>query len=417
MIKIAFISAVWKRPEVFQHFVRGIKNITQAFPHIEFKTFVAGSEGEASEQMVTKHSNFFYVEVPNEPLAEKHNAALRLSLTHRPDYVICLGSDDILSPSLVQVYLDEINKGAESITLKDFYFYDLTSGKASYWGGYIDHRRGNCAGAGALISARLLDLWRWKIWRTTHNKVLDNSLHDRLSITPHARVSLSLKEKGVYAVDLKSNTNMTPFELWPNTVYIPREEIVNEFSYLALPKGNDISDFAYVHPNVIMGDGNVVLEGAIIREGVVMGDDNVVGPYCIVGEAPEKTGWFDKPAGVSIGSNNRFTKQCTIDSGTERKTVVGNNVLMLKGAHCGHDAVINDNVVLSCNTIVGGWTEVGANSNVGLGAAIHQRLQIPEGVMIGMNSTVTKKSVLAPYRKYAGSPVKDIGSNIKVVLD
>ena len=31
--------------------------------------------------------------------------------------------------------------------------------------------------------------------------------------------------------------------------------------------------------------------------------------------------------------------------------------------------------------------------------------------MVGMNSTIIKKSKLEPYQKYAGSPVKHIGSN------
>ena len=46
-----------------------------------------------------------------------------------------------------------------------------------------------------------------------------------------------------------------------------------------------------------------------------------------------------------------------------------------------------------------------------MGAAIHQKSNIPEGVMIGMNAVVTKKSVLFSNLKYAGVPVRYIGSN------
>ena len=413
-MKIAIITAVWQRPQVFKFFAEGVQKLIKDFPHISIECFVAGSEGETSKQMVTKHPNFYYVEVPNEPLAEKHNSSLRLALTHKPNYVICLGSDDIISSELFQVYLDEIERGMEVVLFKDFYFYDLVSGRASYWGGYTDYRAGRCVGAGAMIHSRLLDIWRWKIWRPNHNKVLDNSLHDRLQATPCKQTVLSLKEKGAYAVDLKSSTNMTPFELWPNTVEIPPQELRDAFPYLNLPIGNKIHPLAHIHPDAKLGDGNTIMEGAIIREGVIMGDNNFVGPYCIIGDAPEKVGWFDKQGSVIIGSNNRFTKQVTIDAGTERSTAIGDNNIFLKNAHVGHDAQISNNSIFSCNSVIGGFTKVSDNCNFGLGSVVHQRLEIPEGIIVGMNSTVTKTSELKPYRKYVGSPVKDIGENVKL---
>jgi len=174
---------------------------------------------------------------------------------------------------------------------------------------------------------------------------------------------------------------------------------------------NQISDFSFVDPNVIIGDNNTICEGAIIRAGVQIGDNNYIGPYCIIGDDPEKVGWFGNPFGVCIGSGNRFTKQVTIDSGTERYTRIGDNVLMLKNAHCGHDSIIRDNVVLSCNSVIGGWTVVNSGCNFGLGAIAHQRLDIPEGCMFGMNAVVTKTSKLSPNRKYVGVPVKDIAPN------
>lgn len=174
---------------------------------------------------------------------------------------------------------------------------------------------------------------------------------------------------------------------------------------------NKIHPSAFVDPSVIIGTGNTICEGVIIRAGVQIGDGNYIGPYCIIGDFPEKAGYFETPGKVLIGSNNRFTKQCTIDSGTEGPTIVKNNCILLKSAHVGHDAYLHDNVTLSCNAMVGGFTEVKQGCNIGLGAAIHQRLVVPENCMIGMNSTVTKKSVLQAGRKYAGSPCRDIGSN------
>jgi UDP-N-acetylglucosamine acyltransferase len=176
---------------------------------------------------------------------------------------------------------------------------------------------------------------------------------------------------------------------------------------------NQIDYGAQVHPSVRMGKGNVIRAGAVICEGVEIGHNNYIGPGCIIGDYPEKIGYFDKFGKVSIGNGNRFTKQVTIDSGTEGITVVENDTILLKNAHLGHDSYIESKVVLSCNVCIGGHTRVGENTNFGLGAVAHQRLIIPEGIMVGMNSTITKKTVLKPNRKLVGSPARDIGPNIR----
>lgn len=176
---------------------------------------------------------------------------------------------------------------------------------------------------------------------------------------------------------------------------------------------NVIDYGATVHHNVRMGKGNIIRAGAVICEGVELGDNNYIGPGCIIGDYPEKIGYFDKFGRVIIGNNNRFTKQVTIDSGTESTTIIENNTILLKNAHVGHDACIKSGVTLSCNVCIGGHTFVGEKTNFGLGAVAHQRLVIPPGCMVGMNSTITKKTAMEPGRKYAGSPARDIGSNIR----
>ena len=83
----------------------------------------------------------------------------------------------------------------------------------------------------------------------------------------------------------------------------------------------------------------------------------------------------------------------------------------MKGVHVGHDAMINIEAILSCHVLIGGWVEVGFNTNIGLGAVVHQRVKIPPRCMIGMNSTVIKKSEMKEGGKYAGSPIRYIGEN------
>ncbi len=233
-MKITIISAVWQRPHVFRLFAEGLHKLIDAHStEVTFRVIIAGSEGEKSQKMVTDEG-FDYVEAPNDQLAKKFNATTRMAKGDNPDFVLLLGSDDIISADTFQIYLDKIKEQPkiDFIGLTDFYFYDLNTGKAAYWGGYADHRKGAVCGAGVLVSRNLMRLWGWAPWSPKHNHILDDSINIKRKRTPHKDYTFSLKEHGVVSVDLKSNTNMTPFELWPNTNFIDSQIITDEFSFI-----------------------------------------------------------------------------------------------------------------------------------------------------------------------------------------
>lgn len=182
------------------------------------------------------------------------------------------------------------------------------------------------------------------------------------------------------------------------------EYIINMSEYGDRMKELDV----YVSPQ-----DNYIHPTAQIGPDVVLGKGNYIGPFCIIGfPAEHKAFWGLPQKGVVIGNNNVFTGLVTIDSGTEKATTIGNNCWFLKHSHAGHDAEIGDEVTISCGAKVGGHAIIHSRSNIGLNACIHQRVRVPEGCMIGMNAAVTKKTELSPFRKYAGVPAKDIGSNL-----
>jgi len=153
---------------------------------------------------------------------------------------------------------------------------------------------------------------------------------------------------------------------------------------------------------------------AVIGENVEIGDGTYIGPFCIIGYPAEHKTYWDKPVGkVIIGKNCVITGHVTIDAGTNHPTIIGDNVWMLKHSHVGHDAIVENDCTISCGAKVGGHAVIHKKSNLGLNACVHQWVIVPEGCMIGMNAAVTKKLEMEPFRKYAGVPAKDIGSNIR----
>ena len=223
-MKISMVTGLWKRPDVFEMFAKGVHNLG-----IEIDVIVAGSEGEQSRKMVEAHG-FHYIEIPNQPLAKKMNATTLKAKELGSDYVICMGSDDIMSPELMQLYIKFMNEGYEFIGIQDMYFYDTVSRKSLYWGGYRDSKRWmHTAGAARCISSTLMDKWQWQPWKVSDSAFLDNSMQGR--IMGRQKV-INIRKEGLFALDIKSSTNMTPFARWDNTRLIDTETIKKEFPYV-----------------------------------------------------------------------------------------------------------------------------------------------------------------------------------------
>lgn len=156
---------------------------------------------------------------------------------------------------------------------------------------------------------------------------------------------------------------------------------------------------SYIHPT------------AIIYPNVIIEPNVYIGAYCIIGAPAEWKGHEEENGGVLIMEGSRLTGLVTVDAGTMRRTVIGSNCYLMKHSHVGHDAIVSSDCTISCGAKIGGHTIIEPRCNIGLNAVIHQKLRIPEGCMIGASSFVGKKSILKPFHKYAGVPVRELGEN------
>tara|TARA_B000000609_G_C24095992_1_gene305663 strand:+ start:122 stop:790 length:669 start_codon:yes stop_codon:yes gene_type:complete len=175
---------------------------------------------------------------------------------------------------------------------------------------------------------------------------------------------------------------------------------------------------------------NLIHETAIIEENVTIGDNNFIGPYCLitgntivgdnnrfeayvsVGTPAEHRDYFKSSSGsVIIGNGNIIREFVTINGSTKNVTKVEDNITLLRGSHLGHDAIIESNVNISCNAMVGGHTYIMKGSNLGLNVLVHQFQIIGSFSMIGMGSVVTKKIKIEPGFTWVGNPVSKLKTN------
>lgn len=226
MKKLAVVVPVWGRWNIFDMFARNIHRLQNEIKDCEIVCCVAGSEGKTSEDKARKNG-FDYVEWPNPPLGQKVNRAAMLAKKHNPDWCLMMGSDDLISPELLNKYLEYTE---DYIYVTDGYFYDLVSGKALYWAGYNRQDNiGHPLGAGRMLSRNLMNQLNWQPWceDKLHN-LLDTSMNKRLGKCTYTKRALKCISDGML-VDIKSHENMTPFSRWPNSEFIKPDVIIEEF--------------------------------------------------------------------------------------------------------------------------------------------------------------------------------------------
>lgn len=178
-------------------------------------------------------------------------------------------------------------------------------------------------------------------------------------------------------------------------------------------KRNIVDATAKVGERVRLGMGNYIGPYCVIHDGVTIGDNNYFESHTVIGAMPEhKLAWSSfTNKGVLIGSNNRFSSFVTVDGGFTSETSIYNNCYFLRGSHVGHDVIIESDCGVHCNVILGGHSRIMKNAYLGLGAVLNPKCVIGAYSLVGSNSTVLQKSIVAPFTKHVGNPCYYIGPN------
>lgn len=182
----------------------------------------------------------------------------------------------------------------------------------------------------------------------------------------------------------------------------------------------EITHGNYIHPTAIvgryveLGQNNYIGPYCIIRDNTFIGDGNRFESHCVINSLPEhKKFWINGTSfGTIIGNNNIIREFTTINAGTEQDTEIGDNNIILRGGHVGHDVTIENNVTISCNVLLGGFAKVMSGVNCGLGSIVHQYSVLGHYSMLGMGTIVTKSSKIEPGKIYVGSPAVFLKENI-----
>lgn len=159
-----------------------------------------------------------------------------------------------------------------------------------------------------------------------------------------------------------------------------------------------IGPFAVIGPEVTLGARVTVKSHAVITGWTEVGDDSTIWPFATVGEVPQDLKFRGERTRLIIGARCRIREGATLNTGTTGGggvTRVGDDCLIMTGAHVGHDAQIGNRVILVNNVAIAGHVNLGDDVIVGGLSGIHQWVRVGQGAIIGAVTMVTNDVI--PY--------------------
>lgn len=178
---------------------------------------------------------------------------------------------------------------------------------------------------------------------------------------------------------------------------------------------NKIHPTAILEGAVELGSNNEIGPYVVIRGPVSIGSNNWIGPHVTIGMPGQDTRnprYDSSNAFIRIGDSNIIREYTGIQKPCYRDiTSIGNNVFLMQSVHIPHDAIIQDDVVITPMVALGGITRVLRGANVALGCTVQQYGVIGQYAITAMGSSVVKH--VRPFAKFI--PNKPITVNTYAV--
>ena len=162
--------------------------------------------------------------------------------------------------------------------------------------------------------------------------------------------------------------------------------------------GCEVGPFCVIGPRVTLAARVVVKSHAVVTGWTEVGEETVIFPFATVGEVPQDLKYRGEETRLVVGKRCRIREGATLNLGTEGGggiTRVGDDVLIMTGAHVGHDAQIGNRVILVNNVAIAGHCVLGDDVIVGGLSGVHQWVRIGQGAIIGAVTMVTNDVI--PY--------------------
>jgi UDP-N-acetylglucosamine acyltransferase len=188
-----------------------------------------------------------------------------------------------------------------------------------------------------------------------------------------------------------------------SAVVDPRAELAEDVT---------VGPFSVVGPHVVLESGVQLGPHAHVTGRTRVGARTRIFSFASVGEEPMDKKFGGESTTLEIGCDNVIREHATLHVGTEKGggvTRVGDDNLIMNGAHVAHDCQVGSHTILASFTGVAGHVEVGDYAVLGAYTGVHQFSRVGESVMTAANTMLAQDA--PPFALMAGDRARLVGTN------
>jgi len=205
--KVRIFTPIWGRPEIVKIWAKGVKRLQKYWPEaIEIDVFCVVSTEEDRDLIQSLGFKWGWAE--NKPLGKKHNDGLEYVKNGDWEYILQLGSDDLLSNEYLHYALYAMQSGLDFFGVDAIYFADSETKKACEF--KLSTQAAKLIGAGRFISHKALASVDYRPWPNEISKGLDMTSQALLESKGYKPTVLKTSE--ICVLDVKSSVNIWSFD-------------------------------------------------------------------------------------------------------------------------------------------------------------------------------------------------------------
>lgn len=155
--------------------------------------------------------------------------------------------------------------------------------------------------------------------------------------------------------------------------------------------GCSIGPCSVIGAEVTLGEDVTVRPHGLVTGWTEVGAGSTVFSFASVGEVPQDLKYRGERTRLVVGARCRIREGATLNIGTEGGgglTRVGDDCLIMAGAHVGHDVQLGNRVIMANYAAIAGHAVLEDDVIVGGLAGIHQFVRIGRGAIIGAGAMV-----------------------------
>ena len=159
-----------------------------------------------------------------------------------------------------------------------------------------------------------------------------------------------------------------------------------------------IGPYSIIGPHVKIGEHVEIQSNVNITGNTIVGDNTKIFTFASIGTDPQDLKYKGEETKLEIGNDNIIREHVTINTGTDGGggiTRIGNNNLIMIGAHIAHDCMVGNNVVIANSAAIAGHAKISDDVIIGGNCGVQQFTRIGKMAMIGGMSGVSRDVI--PY--------------------